>query len=505
MPAYLMEEMVLEGQREVKELFEFVKDNAETMDAYSIEKTIFSRIMAIGLAAMKGYFAEKGTGDIGDVLQLEDGTTLKKEKRLLEKNYFSVFGKLAVPRACYRSNCIDGVMPLDAQAGLPERSYSYLLQEWMDVLSIRDSFLEGSVTLGKLLGCGLSASRFEVVGRESAGSYDEFYKNKEAPIPESEGEIHTIGFDGKGVPVIKSEAAKIQSRLGKGEKRQKTKEAIVGVSYSIDPKVRTPEEVAENLVYPENARAKREAAKKKGVKSPPQTRAKNPRRIASLKRSKEEVMKEIITDAKKRTPHSKRPLVAVMDGALSLWTLLTSLLEGMNWVGILDIIHVTEYLWKVGNALYGENTDEGKKWVYDHLLAIVQGRVGRVIGGLKQVLNKRKLKKSQHKALQDAISYFENHRQWMRYDDYLAAGYPIGSGVVESTCGHTVKSRMEGTGRRWSIKGAESILLLRSVYTSNDWDTYWHAHRKLEQKRLYDSRVLQALRCSDDYFVKKAA
>jgi len=48
----------------------------------------------------------------------------------------------------------------------------------------------------------------------------------------------------------------------------------------------------------------------------------------------------------------------------------------------------------------------------------------------------------------------------MRYDEYLKAGYPIGSGVVESTCGHTVKGRMEGTGRRWSVKGAESILLL---------------------------------------------
>jgi len=505
MPAYSMEEMLLEGQREVKELFEFVMDNAEAMDAYSIEKSIFSRIMAIGLAAMKGYFAAKGTGDIGDVLQFEDGTSLKKEKRLLDKNYFSVFGKLSVPRACYRAEGIEGVMPLDAQADLPERSYSYLLQEWMDLLSIRDSFLEGSVTLDKLLGCGVSASRFEVVSRESAGSYDEFYKNKEAPIPESEGEIHTIGFDGKGVPVIKSEAAKIQSRLGKGQKRQKTKEAIVGVSYSIDPKVRTPEDVAENLVYPERARAKRETAKKQGVESPAPIRAKNPRRIASLKRSKEEVMKEIITDAKKRAPHSKRPLVTVMDGALFLWTLLTSLLEGMNWVGILDIIHVTEYLWKVGNALYGENTDEGKKWVYDHLLAILQGRVGRVIGGLKQVLNKRKLKKSQRKALQDAISYFENHRQWMRYDEYLAAGYPIGSGVVESTCGHTVKSRMEGTGRRWSIEGAESILLLRSVYTSNDWDAYWHAHRQLEHGRLYGSGGLQALGCADDYLVKKAA
>jgi len=503
MPAYSMEAMLLEGQVEVKQLFEFVKKNAEAMDAYAMEKGIFSRMMAIGRAAMKGYFAEKGSGEVGDVVQLPDGTTLKKEKRLHERNYFSVFGKLAVPRTCYRAKGVAGVMPLDAQANLPQRSYSYLLQEWMDLLSIRDSFGEGAVTLDKLLGCGVSASRFEVVSRESAKSYDDFYENKAVPIAESEGEIHTIGFDGKGVPIIKSEAAKIQSRLSKGEKRQKKKEAIVGVSYSTDAKVRTAEEVAENLVYPEKAEENRKAEKEQGIASPP-IRAKNPRRIASLQRSKEEVMKEIITDAKDRNKDSKRPLVAVMDGALCLWTLLSSLLGEMNWVGILDIIHVAEYLWKVGNALCGENTDEGKKWVYDHLLLILQGRVGRVIGGLKQVFNKRKLKKSQRTALQDAISYFENHRQWMRYDVYLAAGYPIGSGVIESTCGHTVKNRMEGTGRRWSIEGAEPTLLLRSVYTSNDWDAYWEAHRHLERRRLYND-ILQVSEYADEYLNKKAA
>ena len=502
MPAYSIEEMLLEGQMEVKELFEFVKNNAVSMDAYTMEQSIFLRIMAIGLSAMKGYFAEKGTGDVGDVLKLEDGTTLKREKRILSKNYFSVFGKFGVPRTCYRTDGLDGVMPLDAQANLPERSYSYLLQEWMDLLSIRDSFGEASVTLNKLLGSGVSPSRFEVVNRESANSYDEFYENKEPPTPESEGKIHTIGFDGKGVPVIKSEAAKIQSRLGKGEKRQKKKEAIVGVSYTTDPKVRTATEVAENLVHPEKAKERREAEKEQGIKSPP-IRAKNPRRIASLERSKEDVMKEIIADAKNRNPNNQRPLLAVMDGALCLWTLLSSLLTGMNWVGILDIIHVAEYLWKVGNALYGENTKEGRKWVYDHLVAILQGRVGRVIGGLKQVLNKRKkLKSGQRKALQDAISYFENHQEWMRYDEYLAAGYPIGSGVVESTCGHTVKSRMEGTGRRWSIKGAESTLLLRSVYTSNDWDAYWQSHREQEQKRLY-SKNLPVLGYPDEYSKKR--
>ena len=107
MPAHFMEEMLLEGQREVKQLFEFVTNNADAMDSYSIEKAIFSRLMGIGLAAMKGYFAEKGTGDIGDVLQLDDETTLKREKRLLEKIYFSVFGKLSVPRACYRAKGVD--------------------------------------------------------------------------------------------------------------------------------------------------------------------------------------------------------------------------------------------------------------------------------------------------------------------------------------------------------------------------------------------------------------
>ena len=69
MSAYSIEEMLLEGQMEIKELFEFVRNNAEAMDAYSMEQGIFSRIMSIGLSAMKGYFAEKGTGDVGDVLK----------------------------------------------------------------------------------------------------------------------------------------------------------------------------------------------------------------------------------------------------------------------------------------------------------------------------------------------------------------------------------------------------------------------------------------------------
>ncbi|EFK10226.1 conserved hypothetical protein [delta proteobacterium NaphS2] len=129
-----------------KKLFEFVEDNAASMDAYTMEQNIFFKILAIGLSAMKGYFAQKGTGDVGASLDLEDGTVLKRQKSPSDRNYFSVFGKLSVPRTCYRADGVNGVMPLDAQANLPERSYSYLLQEWMDLLSIRDSFGESSTS-----------------------------------------------------------------------------------------------------------------------------------------------------------------------------------------------------------------------------------------------------------------------------------------------------------------------------------------------------------------------
>ena len=96
----------------------------------------------------------------------------------------------------------------------------------------------------------------------------------------------------------------------------------------------------------------------------------------------------------------------------------------------------------------------------------------------------------------------------MDYDEYLKEGFPIGSGVVESTCGHTVKDRMEGTGRRWSIEGAESTLLLRSVYTSSDWNAYWQWYMKLERIRLY-GRIFKSVGIADDYYnvilEKKAA
>jgi hypothetical protein len=281
---------------------------------------------------------------------------------------------------------------------------------------------------------------------------------------------------------------------------------MVGISYTVDPYVRTAEEVAENLIYPERVKARKAAQREQERRAdqttvseePTRPRAQNIRRMASLERSREEVVREIVRDGQARNADGKRPQIVVMDGALALWALITRVLGKDSFIGILDIIHVTEYLWAVGNALYGVKTAEARRWVHDHLLALLLGKVGRVIGGLKQTRTKRTTTAAQQKALTDAIRYFDNHRPWMRYDEYLRAGYPIGSGVVESTCGHTVKDRMEGTGRRWSVVGAESTLLLRSVWTSGDWDAYWDAHMAQEHQRLY-GHVVEGVKLAEEY------
>lgn len=480
MKALSIERSICEGERDVKELFEFVSQHAEEFTAYQMEQDIFARVMQIGLTAMKSYFAVKGTGDVGETFTLTDGTEATKATGLRGRDYFSVFGKFKVPRTAYQRFGRVSVMPLDAQADLPERCYSYLLQEWLDHLSIRESFQESEGTLATLLGLNVSASRIEVVNRDSVNQaeYETFYAEKTPPSSEQEGAIQVLGGDGKGVPVIKEEAAKLTARLGKGEKRQKKKEAMVGVSYTIDAHMRTAEEVAERLVFPEDAHQENEPS----VTVP---KAQQIRRLASLEQPKQAVVEELVRDAEARDPNGQRPWVVVMDGALGLWALMTSVLAGHEYVGILDIVHVVEYLWDVGNALCGEGTEAAKRWVHTQLLKILQGRVGRVIGGLKQTQSKRQLTAGQQRTLTQAITYFENHRTWMRYDAYLEAGYPIGSGVVESTCGHTVKDRMEGSGRRWSIAGAESTLLLRSIATSHDWEAYWESHMQQEHTRLY--------------------
>ena len=484
MDALDVEVSIAEGEQALQALLTFVTESANQLEAHEAEKGIFKRLLPIGLAAMKLYFAQRGTGDVGPAITRADGEMLPREKPLRGRDYFSIFGKFKVARTCYRMPGKPGIFPLDAPVNLPERCYSYFLQEWMTVFAVEHPFQDSAGFFAQLFDLEVAESVVMEVAQEAQQDYEDFYAQRPLSPEDTAGELLVVSFDGKGVPMLKEEAAKLKAKLGTGEKRQKKKEALVGVSYTVNPKPRAPEALAELLVDPEAARARRP-----GEHVPDDVpRAQQVRRVASLGRPKLQVMALIKADAERRDPQHRKPLVILLDGALGLWRLAPQLFKPWKRVTcVLDILHVVGYLWSAANALFGEQSKAGKRWVQQKLTAILRGRVGYVIGGLRQILTKQRLRKSVRETLAKVITFFHNHRRWMQYDAYLAAGLPIGTGVVESACGSVVKHRMEGEGKRWSLAGAEAILTLRSLKKSHDNDLrdYWRFHARQVRVRLY--------------------
>ena len=149
-----------------------------------------------------------------------------------------------------------------------------------------------------------------------------------------------------------------------------------------------------------------------------------------------------------------------------------------------------EYIWKAAHVFHAEKSPQAEAFVRHYLRMLLEDKVGYVIGALRQMLTKhgRRLTKEQRKTLETVIGYYESNRQWMRYDKYIAAGLPIGSGVAEGACHHLVKDRMEGSGMRWTLGGAAAVLKLRAVYLNKDWDAFWQFHMRREAQRRFGHR-----------------
>ena len=180
------------------------------------------------------------------------------------------------------------------------------------------------------------------------------------------------------------------------------------------------------------------------------------------------------------------PLICVMDGAKYLWKIFKQVYGDIkNKVLILDIIHVLDYIWLIAHVKHKEGDKKAKLYVYEKLLLILKGRISSYIIELQKEMLEKHWKKSKIATFQKVITYFKNHKEYMKYHKYLSNGYPIGSGVVESACSHLVSNRMEISGARWGITGAESILKLRSILKSNDWDKYWEFFTSENKKNEY--------------------
>jgi hypothetical protein len=104
-------------------------------------------------------------------------------------------------------------------------------------------------------------------------------------------------------------------------------------------------------------------------------------------------------------------------------------------------------------------------------------------GGMRRSATLRELSADVRKPVDTCASYLINHAPYLCYDRYLAQGLPVATGVIEGACRHLVKDRMDVTGARWSLTGAEAVLRLRALKSSHDFEEYWTFHEACEYER----------------------
>ena len=227
---------------------------------HQVEEAIFRDLLVMGRSLLQAFLASSGEGDVGPTLTvLADHRSgpprlLHRLDRIRPRPYLSIFGEISITRACYGEGRIEAA-PLDAQLHLPRRQYSYLLQQWLGAFVVDDAHAEAIKKLRTILGLEVSVKASEDLNREQGSDVEPFQNH--LPIPEAteEGPILVVTADCKGVPLVRSALPPEQEttdtplpklatkRRGKGEKANKKKMAAVGAVYTIDPFVRTADEV----------------------------------------------------------------------------------------------------------------------------------------------------------------------------------------------------------------------------------------------------------------------
>ena len=422
---------------------------------------------------LQAHIERRGDGDVGDALLVpqQAGSVLYTHRRLRTRSLKTIFGPVEINRMGYSRNGAPSIYPLDQTLALPARSFSYELQRRLVKAAVQNPFHESVEAVAGLTGVSVPKRSLENILRDAALDFDAFYQQR-APEP-ANGSILVAAVDGKGIPMVKPGGAQPSLRLTKGQKANKKRMATVAAVFTRAPWVRTPEQVVESLF-----RTERQTPA--AGQTPP--RPENKRVWASLLKGKTAVIEEVAQEMQRRDPQGIKTRVAVTDGERALQIRV----EGTLGVTlILDLLHVLEKLWKAAYVFHSEGSLEAELWVLDRSLRILFGDVSQVVKGIRQSVTKRGLSGARRKTLCGVADYLHRNRARMRYDEYLAKGWPIASGPVEGACKSLIKDRMERSGMRWTADMAEAIVQLRAIYLSGDFDRYWAFHIAKDQQRLH--------------------
>jgi hypothetical protein len=414
-----------------------------------------------------------------------DGNARTQRREGCKRRLETRFGEVIVTRRGYGGRDLESVFPLAAELNLPPDKYSHGLREVVVQEVVGGSFDETVEHLARAGGGRMAKRQAEEVVVHLSQDFDAFYAQP-LPLAQASGDerkLLVISADGKGIVLhpnglreatrraMERAEHKQHTRLSPGEKKNRKRMATVVSVYEVAPYPRTVEQILD----PEQQRA--------GKRPLPE----NKRTWARVEADQGTVIDQAFEEAVRRDPDQKMRWVVLIDGQEDLRRQVTAAAKRYKVESVLvqDFVHVLEYLWKAAYALHPADAEERESWVMDRATAVLEGRARDVAVGLRRAATRKQLSQSARKPVDKAADYIDNNHERLRYDQALAQGLPIATGVIEGACRHLVKDRMDITGARWGLERAEAILKLRSLKISGDLPAYLAFHFAQEHERNY--------------------
>ncbi len=499
-------------------LFAPVREHAESMiswarsgEALALEhRALEERAMTDGLELMRlltqahlGLRAllEQRRDDVTDA----DGCLRRTAEDGQEHTRVMIFGPVRTSRTAYRKKGKENLYPQDGELNWAAgHSYSAGVEKRTARAAAIVPFGQAAEQVSAAGAIRLGKRQAEELAIGAAADFDAFYASRlPEPCPPETGLLVTA--DGSAFPVLpgalreataKAAAARAKAAAEGGWpddpaelRKSRKRTAELAAVADIPPAPRAPEDILTALFGP--ARPGRGDAV--NGKPAPGPEAEGKTLFASVRRPAAEVIADAFAEAHRRDPQHERPWIAVIDGNCHQIETVTSLAAQyqVKVPILIDLIHVVQYLWKAANSFFYPGDPGARAWVREQAAKILAGKHRDVRAGIRRRATAWGYSPAERAGADECARYLENKQDYLDYPAFLTAGWPVASGLIEGAARWLIKDRMEVTGARWSLDGAEAVLKLRALAGNGDFDEYFDFHLRQQKQRDHDSRYQQ--------------